>query len=225
MATKKTAKQNDVVEIKRLQTETILIKLVGDSDLILNKKTASTERELTADDRKKAHQEEAALRELYPWEDAITALHWRDPLGFKSIDEYTEEAFNELMASNAPCISAHGLKESWKSAVVRIGLDQYSTKFDFQVNIKHLDLVPITFASYTRDIKSMPQKGRGGGMLTAKLHRFSGWEAIVPVTYIVGGVYKLDTILSVIENAGFGLGIGSGTKSGYGRYHIENVEG
>ena len=223
MATKKTAKQNDVVEIKRLQTETILIKLVGDSDLILNKMTASTERELTADDRKKAHMEEEAYRATNPWEDTITALHWRDPLCFKSRDEFTEEAFYGLLKNNAPCISAHGLKESWKSAIVRMGLDQYSTKFDFQVNIQHLDLIPITYAIHKRDIKPMPQKGLGGGMLTAKLHRFSGWEAIVPVTYIVGGVYKIDTILSVIENAGFGLGIGSGTKSGYGRYHIENA--
>lgn len=221
MATKKNAKSENAITVTRLETETILIKLVGDSDLILNKMTDSTAREMTADDRKKAHAEEENTRNV--WEDAITALHWRDPKPYKDKSECTEEMFLDMLyKSNAPCISAHGLKESWKSAVVRMGLDTYSTKFDFQVNINR-DLLPITFAVYERDVKAMKQK-QGNSMLTAKLHRFSGWECIVPVTYIKNGVYGLSTILTVIENAGFGLGIGSGTKSGFGRYHIENAE-
>lgn len=221
MATKKNAKSENTITVTRLETETILIKLVGDSDLILNKMTDSTAREMTADDRKKAHAEEENTRNV--WEDAITALHWRDPKPYKDKIECTEEMFLDMLyKSNAPCISAHGLKESWKSAVVRMGLDTYSTKFDFQVNINR-DLLPITFAVYERDVKAMKQK-QGNSMLTAKLHRFSGWECIVPVTYIKNGVYGLSTILTVIENAGFGLGIGSGTKSGFGRYHIENAE-
>lgn len=220
MATKKTTKQADTIQVTRLETETILIKLVGDSDLILNKMTDSTAREMTAEDRKKAHAEEENTRNV--WEDAITALHWRDPKPYKDKSECTEEMFLDMLyKSNAPCISAHGLKESWKSAVVRMGLDTYSTKFDFQVNINR-DLLPITFAKYERDIKAMKQK-QGNAMLTAKLHRFCGWECIVPVTYIKNGVYGLGTILSVIENAGFGLGIGSGCKSGYGRYHVESA--
>lgn len=221
MATKKTAK-TEAITVSRLETETILIKLVGDSDLVLNKMTDSTAREMSADDRKKAHQIEENTRNV--WEDAITALHWRDPKPYTDKSECTEEMFLDMLYhSNAPCISAHGLKESWKSAVVRMGLDTYSTKFDFQVNINH-DLLPITFAGYERDVKPMKQK-QGNSMLTAKLHRFVGWECVVPVTYIKNGVYGVETILSVIENAGFGLGIGSGCKSGYGRYHIENVEG
>ena len=221
MATKKTAKQADTIQVTRLETETILIKLVGDSDHILNKMTDSTAREMTAEDRKKAHAEEENTRN--EWEDAITALHWRDPKPYKDKSECTEEMFLDMLyKSNAPCISAHGLKESWKSAVVRMGMDTYSTRFDFQLNINQ-DLLPITFAKYERDIKPMKQK-MGNSMLTAKLHRFSGWECLVPVTYIKNGVYGIGTILSVIENAGFGLGIGSGTKSGFGRYHIESAQ-
>lgn len=217
MASKKN--QTNELTIARLETETILVKLVGDSDLILNKMNASTAREMTADDRKKQHQIEENTRN--PWEDAITALHWRDPVACAEKSDYTEELFYKLLEENAPCISAHGLKESWKSAVVRTELDTYSTKFDFQVNINH-DLLPITYAQYVRDTKPMKQK-QGNSMLTAKLHRFIGWECVVPVTYIKNGVYGLETILGVIENAGFGLGIGSGCKSGYGRYHCEPV--
>lgn len=225
MAAKKTASKDNTIQIKRLETETVLIKLVGDTDLVLNKMTASTTREMTAEDRKQAHTDELARDKYHgEWEDRVTALHWRDPVNAHALEDYSEELFYELLEKNAPCISAHGLKESWKSAVVRMGLDQYSTKFSFQVNIQK-ELLPITFAQYELDVKPMPQKGLGGGMLTAKLHRFVGWECLVPVTFIKGGTYAEGTIFSVIENAGFGLGIGSGCSSGHGRYHISTANG
>lgn len=225
MAAKKTAGKDNTIQIKRLETETVLIKLVGDTDLVLNKMTASTTREMTADDRKKAHSEESQKDPYHlEWESRCTSLHWEKPIGNIPFEDYTEELFYELLEKNAPCISAHGLKESWKSAVVRMGVDQYSTRFSFQTNIRK-ELLPITFAQYELDVKPMPQKGLGGGMLTAKLHRFIGWECIVPVSFIKGGVYTPDMIFSIIENAGFGLGIGSGCSSGYGRYHISAANG
>ena len=36
-------------------------------------------------------------------------------------------------------------------------------------------------------------------------------------------VYSLEQIINIINLAGFGLGIGSGRTSGYGRYHVEEV--
>ena len=219
MAGKKIEVENVVVP--KLRLDTVMVHIVGDSDLILNKKTDSTFRELTAADRKLAHKQEESERN--EWEDAITALHWRDPRPYSDKAECTEEMFYRMLQDNAPCISAHGLRESWKSCVVRAGIDTYSTKFDFQVSIRQ-KLIPIKFAAYQRDILAMPQKGIGGGMLTAKLHRFSGWEADIPVTYIKGGTYSLSAIVSIIEYAGYGLGIGSGTKSEYGRYHVEDVK-
>ena len=36
-------------------------------------------------------------------------------------------------------------------------------------------------------------------------------------------VYSAEQVLNIINLAGFGIGIGSGRSSGYGRYHIESV--
>jgi hypothetical protein len=62
-----------------------------------------------------------------------------------------------------------------------------------------------------------------GAPVLVHLNRFSGWSATFDVSY-VDSVYSLEQIVNIINLAGFGLGIGSGRSSGYGRYHVENVE-
>jgi len=37
-------------------------------------------------------------------------------------------------------------------------------------------------------------------------------------------VYSLEQLVNFINMAGFGLGIGSGRSSGYGRYHVVDVK-
>ena len=37
-------------------------------------------------------------------------------------------------------------------------------------------------------------------------------------------IYSAEQIVNIINLAGFGIGIGSGRTSGYGRYHVENIE-
>lgn len=209
----------ELIELVRSNRHHIVVKIVGDTDLILNKKTDRVIRELTADDRKA----QALLEKetANPWEDAVTSIHWRDPFTVGSKSDYSEAMFFGLLENNAPCLSAFGLKKSWGQSVVRNELDKYATKFNAQVNIEK-KLIPITFAEYTRDIKPMEPPGLGKGVVTAKLHRFTGWSADIPVSY-TGVGYSLKEILKIIDLAGFGLGIGSGTSSDYGRYHVEEV--
>ena len=62
-----------------------------------------------------------------------------------------------------------------------------------------------------------------GAPVLVKLNRFSGWSATFKVSYLEN-VYSLDQIMNIINLSGFGLGIGSGRSSDYGRYHIENIK-
>ena len=136
--------------------------------------------------------------------------------------DFSEEGLIDALKNNAPCISAFGLKKSFMQAVVRNGIDTYSTKFDASVNIVATDnLIPITFASHHVDEKLMSPK-KGAPVLT-RLNRFTGWSATFNIQYIENGSYSLEQIVSIIDLAGFGLGIGSGRSSGYGRYHVTNV--
>ena len=209
-------------EIKLLQFGGLDVKqaqifIEGDGDLVLHKMNARNERMLTADDRKK-------VREVpNRWEDIITEIHWRDPLPVAdTYKDCTEELFYELLKINAPCISAFGLKKSFNQAVVRNEIDKYSTKFDNAVNVvANRGLIPITFSQWTTDKRLMsPVKG---APINVELNHFSGWAANFTINY-TEHVFSLEQILNIINLAGFGLGIGSGRTSGFGRYHIVDVK-
>ena len=203
------------ITIKPIEINTMRITIEGDSDLILNRMNKRTVEMLT-DQRKDKGK---TIRDVNVWEDVITSMHWRDPLP----DQYDEKTLERLLKENAPCISAFGLKKSFGQAVVRNEIDKYATKFDASVNIVAPgNLIPITFAEHFVDEKLMSPK-RGAPVLSRQ-NRFTGWKATFTVQYMDGGSYSAEQIVQVINLAGFGLGIGSGRTSGYGRYHVVGVE-
>lgn len=201
--------------------KTAEITIEGTGDLILNKMNASTVRELTAEDRKAQHVWE--LQNANKWERVITSIHWRDPLPTEDTNaDCTEEMLGWLLKNNAPCIPKFGFNKSWGQAVVRFGIDKYSTKFDPAVDIAAPHgLVPITFDQWHLETKLMAPKR--GAPVTQTFNHFSGWGAVINLNY-TDDVYSLNEILTVISKAGMGLGIGSGRSSGYGRYKIVDVK-
>lgn len=210
-------KDSSIIEIDPIKIKHAIITIEGDGDLVLNKMNARNRRQLMADDRKK-------VKEVpNPWEDIITAIHWRDDLPCTdTYAECNEAMLQELLANNAPCISAFGLKKSIGQAVVRNEIDKYATKVDNAINIvAERNLVPITFAKWMLEETLMsPQRG---APITTRLSHFSGWKATFNMDY-TDHVYSLDQLCSFINLAGFGLGIGSGRTSGYGRYHIIDIQ-
>lgn len=213
-------KDKNVIELKDMKsaTKTATIFIEGDGDIVLNQMNARNTRALMADDRKK-------IKEVpNVWEDIITAIHWRD--GIPCEDTYTEcskEMYEDMLEHNAPCITAFGLKKSFGQAVVRNEIDKYATKFDNAVNVvASKGLVPIQFTMASIDEKLMSPKK--GSPVVVRLNHFSGWSAAFRIDY-TDHVYSLEQIVNIINLAGFGLGIGSGRTSGYGRYHVVNVIG
>lgn len=208
-------KKENVITIEPILIKHATICIEGDGDLVLNKMNARNARTLSAADRKK-------IKEVPNiWEDIITAIHWRD--GYPVQDTYkelTEEHLQKMLAENAPCITGFGLKKSWGQAVVRNEIYNYTTKFDNAVNVVSA-LVPIKFAEHYVDEKLMSPKR--GAPLPVLLNRFTGWSAEIPIIY-TEHVYSLEMIVNIINMAGFGLGIGSGRTSGYGRYHVSDIK-
>lgn len=82
--------------------------------------------------------------------------------------------------------------------------------------------IPIEFAAWAVDERLMSPKK--GAPVTVRLNHFSGWKANFTIDYSEH-VYSINEIVNIINLAGFGLGIGSGRSSGYGRYHVVKVEG
>jgi hypothetical protein len=208
-------KKVEVLELKSLDIKTAQVTIVGDGDLVLNKMNDVTSRELIDIRKDKAKNVTEKANE---WESIITAIHWRDG---KPTD-FSEEGMKKALKENAPCLTAFGLKKSFGQAVVQNGIDTYSTKFNAGMNIVASgNLIPIKFAKHLIDEKLMSPK-RGAPVLV-RLNRFTGWSAVFTIQY-TGAVYSLEQIVNIINMAGFSIGIGSGRTSGYGRYHVENVE-
>lgn len=210
-------KDNGVIELASIKFKLADIFIEGEGDLVLNKINNRNFRTLTADDRKK-------IREIpNKWEDIITAINWRDDLPTTDTYRDCDEAMlHRLLKENAPCISAFGLKKSFGQAVVRNEIDKYATKFDNAMNvIAPRGLVPITFTNYFCDERLMSPKR--GAPINVCLSHFGGWKANFTIKY-TDHVYSLEQIVNIINLAGFGLGIGSGRTSGYGRYHVVDIK-
>lgn len=205
--------KTETIEIKRIDVKQVTVKIVGDGDLILNKMNDVSTRQLTDQRKNKAKDMEVPNE----WEQIITAMHWRDG---KPTD-FSEQGLIDALKNNAPCITAFGLKKSFGEAVVRNEIDKFKTKFDPSVNIiAKGNLVPIKFTEHYIDEKLMsPMRGKP---VLVRMNRFSGWSAEFTIQF-TENVYSLEQIINIINLAGFGLGIGSGRTSGYGRYHVEEV--
>ena len=205
--------KTETIEIKRIDVKQVTVKIVGDGDLILNKMNDVSARQLTDQRKNKAKDLEVPNE----WEQIITDLHWRDG---KPTD-FSEQGLIDALKNNAPCITAFGLKKSFGEAVVRNEIDKFKTKFDPSVNnIAKGNLIPIKFTEHYIDEKLMsPVRGKP---VLVRMNRFSGWSAEFTIQF-TENVYSLEQIINIINLAGFGLGIGSGRTSGYGRYHVEEV--
>lgn len=210
------AKKNEVIEIKPMGIQTVEITVVGDTDLVLNKMNDVATRKLVDQRKDKAKD----LSKANEWEEIITAMHW---LNGKP-EEFSEDTLKENLNPeiNAPCITAFGLKKSFGEALTRNKVATYSTEFRATVNVigESDGLIPIKFTEYHLDEKLMSPKK--GAPVLVHLNRFSGWSATFKISYLES-VYSLEQIANIINLAGFGIGIGSGRSSDYGRYHIESI--
>lgn len=211
-------KKEKVIELKPIEVKHAIVTIEGDGDLVLNKMNARNTRELTD-----ARNDKKTTRQVPNiWEDVITAVHWRDPIPAKdTYADCSEEMYYQLLKENAPCISAFGLKKSFGQAVTQNEIDTYSTKFNNAVNvIAKNGLVPVKITDASVDERLMSPK-RGAPVLV-RINHFGGWSAEFEIAY-TENVYSLEQIVNIINLAGFGLGIGSGRTSGYGRYHVTGV--
>lgn len=214
--------KEEIITLEPIHFTTINVTIRGTSDLTLNKMNDVTVRELTDARKDKAK----STKKANVWEEVITSMHWHNPLsqcGIGDPEEWTKETLDFLLKVNKPCISAFGLYKSFGEAVVRNEIDTYATKFNATVTIEaEANLIPIEFKNHALDEKLMQPK-RGAPVL-ARINRFTDWSATFTLRFIEGGKYSLVQIVSIINLAGFGGGIGSGRRSGYGRYEVISVD-
>lgn len=211
--------KESVVSITPIEIKRATIYIEGDSELILHKLNARSRRSIVASQTGKKTVNEVPNF----WEDIITSVHWDIPLPVKdSYKECTEETMEFMLKNGKPQLSTFGFKASIGDAVVRNKIDAYSTKIKNAVNTIN-PYEPITFATHyiAEEVINLP--GKKSSKMVVYLNHFTGWRSKIDISY-TENVYSLDQIINIINMAGFGLGIGSGRPSGYGRYHIYDVK-
>lgn len=214
MATKKA--ESKVIALELPKIKNIVVKIEGETDLCLNKMNYGNKMDLPQfrnGKTKFSHNE---------WGDRITSLHWKERIVESEIyEDANKEMFYDMLKNNAPCVSSFAFMAAFRAAVVRNNIDKNGTKFEATVSITD-DFIPIKFAEhYFRELLTSPQKG---SPVISTLNQFKGWSAEIPIRY-TENAYTIDSILSIINYAGFGCGIGSGRRqNGLGRFKVVGVE-
>ena len=215
----KTMKINDIKE------NVIKLKIVGDSDLILHKKSRLYER---GEVWKQNHPKGTELPEEYQgknmWEQLITSITWEHPITFHDDDVnlYTEDEWREYMQNNRPCILTQAFAKSFQEAFKSFGYKDSTKKAgtDFQRALNFDgSKIPVNFAGVVTESKLVPNTGINKTNVVCNQNVFSGWETEI-VLRMPEKVFPVETVISIVSTAGRYIGIGSQRKNGYGRYHI-----
>ena len=218
------------IGIEALKETTITAKVVGDTDLILHKKTRSFEREELF---KQTHPKGTTIPENMDqkktynmWEKLITSITWRDPIVFHDDDYslYSQEEWEDYMQNNAPCILQNAIKGAMYEAFVTFfkestGKNGTDIKRAISFNRR---VYPIKFDSVGWDLKLVPNTGIAKTNVKCEQNVFSGWSFDLSLTFPTH-VIPEKTVIEMLMATGKYIGLGTQHGNGFGRFHIEDV--
>lgn len=207
------AKEKEVI-IPAINIQTAMIKIVGDSPLIMHKWSEKAKKEMLDKQMKKAKTKGHDAKD--PVVDFIDSMYWLEG----EPEEKTENGFIQAVQNGArfgfPSVA-------FKAAAVAAGYRAGVTKDKVSMNAAfHIDgeFVEIHGVPHMRE--DMVRVGLG----TADIrHRgeFSEWYAIFPVRYNAGAI-SIEQLVNLFSLGGFACGIGEWRpeKGGcYGMFHVE----
>ena len=160
------------------------------------------------------------------YERLITSIHWKNPIEvFDDYSLYTKEMWEELMEKNQPCILAKAFKDSMKEVFISFGYKESTgrngTDLDRTIAIMN-QLTPITFEKAEANEHIAKTSGVSSSNVLTDCNIFYGWKAELVLSH-VNSVFPSETIISIVQNAGEYIGLGSRRKEAFGRYEIKNV--
>ena len=209
------------IEVKPLPTETILVTIEGDSDLILNKMTDTSVAEIK--DKQTGKSMSKNKEAINQWQRLIEGIHWMD--GGET--DFTQEGWENALQNNRVGYDASGIKKGLCDAVVRVLGESKSTiaNANIQVIPEKANLVPVTFEGVSID-ESVITNYKGNAFLTYR-NVFHGWSVQFKVQYTTSNM-SASQVIEIIQAMGFAGGLGAhrvGLKGGTnGQFHVAKVE-
>lgn len=215
MATKKT---ENTIEIPALKMVDTVIRVVGDTPLIVHKWSEKAKKEIRDKQMGKATKKKAPKD---PVEDFIDTLYWLDG----EPEEKTEEGFNKAMEAGARIgFPATAFKQSAIMGATRSGADIKSTvaRATFFIPVEMVEI-------HHNGVEMREDMVRVGGISkTADIRyraQLNGWWADIPIRFNAD-VITLEQIVNLFQLGGFSCGVGEwrNEKDGiFGAYHVESA--
>lgn len=216
------------ITIKPIKENIITLTLVGDSDLILHKKSRNYEQgQVWIQNQPPGTEMPERYQGKNVWEQFITTITWEKPITFHddNVNLYTEDEWKEYMENNRPCILTQAFAKSFQEAFKTFGFKDSTKKAgtDFQRALNFDgNKIPINFTSVTPESKLVPNTGINKSNVVCNQNVFTGWNCEITLR-MPEKVFPIETVVSVVSTAGRYIGVGSQRKNGYGRYHIESA--
>lgn len=216
--------------IEPLKETTLKLELIGDTDLILHKRSRYYEQ---AECWKQAHDKGTKMPEIYNqskniWEGLITGIHWEKPIEFhdEDISLYTQEEWESYMKDNRPCILTQAFKKAFTETFITFFKDSTGKKgTDIKRSLSIAgSICPVTFSDVEVVSNIVPTSGISASPVLCSSNVFHNWRTTIEVS-CPDIVFPHETVLQLIETSGKYIGIGTQRANGNGRYHInpENV--
>lgn len=216
--------------IEPLKETTLKLELIGDTDLILHKRSRYYEQ---AECWKQAHDKGTKMPEIYNqskniWEGLITGVHWEKPIEFhdEDISLYTQEEWESYMKYNRPCILTQAFKKAFTETFITFFKDSTGKKgTDIKRSLSMTgSICPVNFERVEVVSNIVPTSGISASPVLCSSNVFHNWRTTIEVS-CPDIVFPHETVLQLIETSGKYIGIGTQRANGNGRYHInpENV--
>ena len=226
------AKKIEEIAIRKMETVTAKIRIVGDSPLIVHAWSEKAKREMldTQTGKNKTKKKPCKL----PFDDFARALYWitpmptetiKDPCNGEQREVVTEELFDKAVDEGAKFgFPANSFKMAGNSAAYRMGWvkNQMQLRGAYFISSEYGELAEIK-----GDVPMLREDTVRVGMGSSDLRYrpiFENWYCDLTLTIDKGYGLSLDDIVNVIQAGGSGVGIGEWRpeKDGiFGRYHVE----
>lgn len=207
------AKEREVM-IPAIDIKTAMIKVVGDSPLIVHKWSEKAKKEMLDKQMKKAKTKGHDAKD--PVADFIDSIYWLEGEPVKKTESGFVDAIKNGARFGFPSVA-------FKAAAVSAGYRAGVTKDKVSMNAAfHIDGEFVEIHGVPQMREDMVRVGMG----TADIrHRgeFQEWYAVFPVRYNAGAI-SIEQLVNLFSLGGFACGVGEWRpeKGGcYGMFHVE----
>lgn len=211
-------KKDEIIEIRPIEIQKVVVRIVGDTPLIMHAWSEKAKREMLEKQMKATKSKARDAKN--PVEDFIRSMYWLTPMPTKMTEEGFEKAIDDGAQFGFPVTA---IKQAAISAAYRMGWakDKMSMRGTFFISGDENQMVRIF-----SDTPIMREDMVKVGMGTADIRyrgEFRNWYADLEISYNKNGQYTIEQIVNIINAGGYACGIGEWRPERDGQYGMFHV--